>query len=217
MMGAYATWTGTKRNLEAMRLFRWRLLMTPDTLVRNAWKPPRWDDGTDAPFALDNGAWGAFSRGEPWNEGAFLRALDVCGPTADWVVLPDIVAGGLKSLDRSASWVPRIPQRKLLPVQDGMLEKHVAPLLADDVGIFLGGSTEWKLNTLSYWGQVAKRHGAYLHVGRINSAKRIRWCALASAHSFDGTSASRFAKTTPLLEAARRRYCLFSRPHAWTQ
>lgn len=215
MLEAYATWTGTRRNLEAMRTAQWRLLMTPDTLNRNGWTRPVWDDGTAAPYALDNGAWGAFSRNEVWDEDTFRRALDVCGPGADWVVVPDIVAGGLESLRKTEQWMPRIPFRKLIALQDGMSADDIRPLLSNDVGLFLGGSTEWKLRTLPYWGGFSKRYGVYLHVGRVNTVRRIRQCALAPAHSFDGTSASRFAKSTPRLDAARRRFCLFTAAHPW--
>jgi hypothetical protein len=215
MLDAYATWTGTRRNLKALRMHSWRLIMTPDVLQRNGNRRPVWDDGTPAPYALDNGAWGAFSRGEPWDEARFVDALRVCEANADWVVLPDIVAGGLRSLEKSAAWLSKITARKLLPVQDGMTSEDVLPLVGENVGLFLGGSTEWKLATMSYWGQFAKNRGLYLHVGRVNTVRRIRQCALAPSHSFDGTSCTRFAKNTPMLDAARRRFCLFTRRHEW--
>jgi hypothetical protein len=72
------------------------------------------------------------------------------------------------------------------------------------IGIFVGGSTAWKIESLILWGRFAAIFGCYLHVGRVNTARRIRLCALAGADSFDGSSASRFATTLPLLEAARR-------------
>jgi predicted ABC-type ATPase len=36
----------------------------------------------------------------------------------------------------------------------------------------------------------------------VNSAKRIKLCSAAGAHSIDGTSATRFSKTLPRLDAA---------------
>jgi hypothetical protein len=122
------------------------------------------------------------------------------------VVAPDIVAGGLDSLRMSVSWLPRldVARRVLIPVQDGMTAGDVAPLLCDRIGIFVGGSTDWKLRTMLEWGDLAHHRRAYLHVGRVNTARRIHACAYAGAHSFDGSSVTRFAKTLPLLEHARR-------------
>jgi hypothetical protein len=209
MMEGYATYTGTKRNQKALRLAGWRWIVTPDTLTRYAWRRPKWDDGTPAPYALDNGAWGCFQRGEEWDEANFLRSLRSVGVGADWVVLPDIVGAGLRSLERSLAWLPRIEGQVLLPVQDGMEVSDIAPHIGGRVGVFVGGSTEWKLATMHQWCQLANRAGATAHVGRVNTVRRIRQCSVAGAHSFDGTSCTRFAVNVPILDAARRRCTLF--------
>jgi hypothetical protein len=90
----------------------------------------------------------------------------------------------------------------LIAVQDGMTDIDLMPLVNDKVGIFVGGSTEWKIESLPMWGRVAKSTGCYLHVGRVNSARRIRLCAMSGADSVDGTSGTRFAVTIPPLSAA---------------
>jgi hypothetical protein len=59
------------------------------------------------------------------------------------------------------------------------------------------------------WGMLAREHSAYLHIGRVNTARRIRLCADAGADSFDGTSVSRYATTLELLDSARRQTHLF--------
>lgn len=159
------------------------------------------------PYALDNGAWTAYAQGRPWDEAAFLRALRKMGSGSDWVVLPDIVAGGLASLDVSLRWMRRVLDecpRALLAVQDGMEPQDVRSFLGERVGIFVGGSTEWKIKTMSAWGDTARTVGTWCHIGRVNSARRIALCAAAGATSFDGTSATRYAKTIPLLDNARR-------------
>jgi hypothetical protein len=51
---------------------------------------------------------------------------------------------------------------------------------------------------------VARRRGLWYHVGRVNSAKRIRAAAESGATSFDGTSVTMYAETLPLLDDARR-------------
>ncbi len=191
----YASRTGTRRNLDALRAAGWRLMVSARGVLRTE----------GFPYALDNGAWTAHQRGEPFDVAAFEKALALFGAGADFVVLPDIVGGGLASLEMSLGWQPRVDARLvLLPVQDGMTEADVEPHLGPAVGIFVGGSTEWKLATMRRWGVVARRVGCHLHVGRVNSRRRIRLCAEAGADSVDGSSVTRYAETLPLLDAARR-------------
>ena len=136
-----------------------------------------------------------------------LRSADsLCdwGPGAEWTVLPDVVAGGLDSLAFSLTWLSRIGGLRLLAVQDGMTPDDVRPYLRPSVGLFLGGTTEWKLATMYEWGRLAAQAGCHYHVARVNTHRRIRMCAAAGAHSFDGTSASRFSVNAgPLAEVAR--------------
>lgn len=163
-------------------------------------------------FGLDNGAWSAFQQGREIDLFAFESAVETHGAAADWVVAPDIVAGGLRSLDLTASWLYRLRhlQLTLIAVQDGMLPHDVAPLMGPRIGIFLGGSTDWKLSTMQRWGDWCMSIGAYYHVARVNTARRIRMAHRGWADSFDGSSASRYAVTLPLLEGARRQPNLLS-------
>jgi hypothetical protein len=57
---------------------------------------------------------------------------------------------------------------------------------------------------MAAWAALARAKGAICHVGRVNTARRIHACEAAGAHSFDGSSASRFAVTLPPLELARQ-------------
>lgn len=192
---AYASRTGTRRNLAALRRAGWRIMVSAKGVLRNE----------GMPYSLDNGAWWAFANKQPFDEQAFLRAYDLLADGADFVVLPDIVAGGMRSLDFSLGWRERLPRvcPQLLAVQDGMEPEDIAPLVGRELGIFVGGSTEWKLARLADWGALAKQTGAYLHVGRVNSVRRIALCAAARADSFDGSSVSRYAVTLPKLDCAR--------------
>lgn len=192
----YATWTGTRANLAALHLGGFRVLTGPDQLSRRTLPPLQW--------ALDNGAWGCFRRGAPFDGEAFARALGRWGEGADWTVLPDIVAGGVASLDLSLSWRVRVPGLALLAVQDGMTADDVRPHLGPRTGIFIGGSTAWKWRTLPTWGALARAAGCYLHVGRVNSADAIRACVAHGAQSGDGTSATLYRVNAPKLSAATR-------------
>lgn len=196
-MMAYASRTGTRRNLAALRACGWGLMVSATGVLRT--------EGF-ATYALDNGAWTAHQRGTAFDADRYQRALDLLGAGAEFVVAPDIVCGGLASLRLSESWLPRLAdygRRRLVAVQNGVTAADVAPLLGERVGIFVGGDTAWKEATLPAWGNLARERGCYLHVGRVNSARRIRLCQLAGADSFDGTSASRFADTIGVLDSAR--------------
>ena len=196
MLIAYASRTGTRRNLEALRAANWRLLVSATGVLRH--------EGFQ--YALDNGAWTAHQAGTSFDVPAFQRAVDALGHGADWIVLPDALCGGLESLELSLSYLPELAVRGfrlLLPVQNGMQREHVIDHLSNQVGIFVGGDDTWKEATLPSWGAVAREVGCWLHVGRVNSARRIRLCALAGAHSFDGTSCSRWAVNVSRLDRAR--------------
>lgn len=201
-MISYATITGTKRNLEALKDAGWRLFVTPFSCSWNV---------RDFNYAVDNGAWSFHQQGKSFNDERFLECVEKLGDKADFIVVPDIVCGGLASLELSLKWLPRLAKYRLvlIPVQDGMEWDHVRPFLSERVGIFLGGSTEWKLKTARYWGTLAREVGCYYHIGRVNSKRRIALCKDAGANSIDGTSASRFSMNVSTLDAAVRQEVLW--------
>lgn len=197
-MISYASRTGNRTTIAAMAKAGWRVLVSATGALRNE----------GLPYALDNGAWTAFQQGKPFDEKKFGHALAKMGRDADFVVIPDIVAGGLPSLEMSLRWMRRVldaSERGLVAVQDGIEPADIIDLIGQRVGIFVGGSTPWKLRTMPMWGVLAAQKGAWLHVGRVNSGKRIQLCADAGATSFDGTSVPRFPKNLRPLERALRR------------
>lgn len=202
-MICYASATGTRRNLHAIQAHGWRLLFS--SAAPDQFRAPGWR------YALDNGSWSAFTRGTPWDPGMFRSAVDELGAGADWVAAPDVVAGGLSSLALSESWIPWLLERcrrVLIPVQDGMTPADVAPLLSDQVGIAIGGSTEWKLSQLRRpdWLISARAAGAWTHVLRVNTERRINLSA--GFDSIDGSNPSRFSCNTPrLTRAAQNAAC----------
>jgi len=214
----FASWTGTAHNLRVLQDHGWSLLMSPDTLRRCKGKTaPRWPDGSPAPYALDNGAWGCHQQGRDFDGDAFGHTVDSIGAGASWVVVPDIVGGGLQSLSLSRRWLPRIDHPlKLIAVQDGMSIADVDPLMGPGRGLFLGGSTEWKIRTMAMWGRYARRIGAYYHVGRVNTVRRIRMAMCAGAHSVDGTSATRWSANVPRLTSTTVQTCIFDRGSSWS-
>jgi hypothetical protein len=209
-MIGYASNTGTKRNLKALQDHGWGILLGPDN--------PKYRYGMSN--AIDNGAWGCYQQGVPFRDKPFMDLVEKSGESADFVVIPDIVAGGMKSLDFSMSWYSRLSHLPLLllPVQDGkdgipdMDVTTVSRVLYEtpNLGIFLGGSTEFKLATMYDWGIVAEETNCYYHVGRVNSMRRIRLCAESGADSFDGTSATMFSCSLPKLERANKQPSLLT-------
>jgi hypothetical protein len=129
-------------------------------------------------YAIDNGAWAAFRAG----------------------------AGGLASLELSLRWLPYVAQygHPLLAVQDGMEEHHVEEHVGPKCGIFVGGSTSWKWATLPRWAEMARIYRCYIHVGRVNGARRLRMLGDYAVDSADGTAPSRYSVNAPRLAAACR-------------
>lgn len=201
-MIAYAAYTTNRRSLAALRGAGWRVLLSPATGL----------SCKGLPYALDNGAWSAHVNGTSFQEQPFIAAVDRIGHGADFVVAPDIVAGGAASLEMTRRWLPWLLDRTmvaLIAVQDGMSPGDVMNRMGKRCGIFVGGTTEWKERTMPMWAALARENGAICHVGRVNTKRRVFLCAAAGVTSFDGSSVSRFAVTLPPLDNARQQRDLF--------
>ena len=205
-MIAYCASTSTKTTLSALQAARWRLLMTPDILKRTKDnQPQRWPNGATAPYALDNGAYGAFNRGRPFNGEAFKWAVERVGRGADWVAIPDAVGNATDTFKLAAHWFKFVTghtQKPLFVVQDGMAAADVAQWCVRGCGLFIGGTTEYKLKTMAQWARLAHRHGQICHVGRVNTQKRIILCGHAGVDSFDGSGVAQFPNKLTLLDRA---------------
>jgi len=207
-MMAYAT-ICTGKTLRSLYDADWGIFITPSAYSKN--RPAfRWSQQQEPPmrYAIDNGAWAAYCNEVPWESGPWLQLLEEHADGADFVVLPDIVGGGEKSLELSVSWMGVVDCHVLIPVQDGMTEEMVEPLLSERVGVFVGGTTEFKEGTLAQWASLAHRCGSWCHVGRVNSVRRINMCTNSGVDSIDGTSPVRFRVTLPMIDAARRQVSL---------
>ena len=192
-MIGYCSWTATTSTLEMLESAGWRLLVSPWSMRKLKGKPPKWPSGRRARFALDNGAWQYHQKGGLFEELPFLWAYESVGHYADFTVVPDKVGNREVTLAMAAEWFPRLKYgRKLIAVQDGMTPEDIMPYIKQGAGIFVGGTTEWKLSTIPLWGVVSKETGAWLHVGRVNSKKRINLCAENNADSIDGSGPVRF-------------------------
>ena len=77
-------------------------------------------------------------------------------------------------------------------MQDGIPGPEAVPW--DQIeAVFVGGSTEFKLGELAreIVGEATAR-GKWIHVGRVNSLRRIAYAKSIGANSIDGSSFSKF-------------------------
>ena len=185
-MIGYTSYIGSAKRRKPVVDMGWRMLV-PAHRSSKLSQP-------DTPYAMDSGAWTCYKQGIEFNEEAYQHGINRMGDGADWVVLPDIVGEGPRSLKFSLKWLDKLSHMRLLliAVQDNMDPCNVEPYLSSRVGIFLGGTTEFKINSMRMWGKLSVDKDCYYHVGRVNSNKRIRQCQDAGAHSFDGSGVSRF-------------------------
>lgn len=211
-MIAYASRTGTKRNLAALRARGWRLMVS----AAGVWRTEGFK------WAGDNGQWTERDEAGPFKTERFERFLSWAleqPERPDFIVLPDIVCGGEASLELSLKWLRKLRRRKawcdqifMLAVQDGMeagaLLGRVKRMIGPKVHIFIGGGDEFKESTPRLWVDIAEARGAKVHAGRVNSNRRIAIMAQAGVNSIDGSKASRFATKVASLDGARRQYDL---------
>jgi hypothetical protein len=139
--------------------------------------------------AIDNDC---FAQGEKFDENVWLAFLDRLRPyqqTALFATAPDVVGNAEATAARSAPYLEVI-REKGYPVafvsQDGC-HSGIVPWAGIQC-LFVGGSNDWKLSPES-WDlcREAKRRGKWVHVGRVNSLKRLRLCMENGVDSADGT------------------------------
>jgi hypothetical protein len=153
--------------------------------------PPR-----RSPWAYDNGAYKDWQAEKPFDFNRYTRDLrrirndGIAKP--DFVVLPDVPGDGAKSLEQSIGWLEwtrstlspvKVPL--YLAVQNGMesMTKEIADLDID--GLFVGGTLEWKLVWGAAWVATAHNLRMKCHVGRVGTAKRVKWAQEIGADSID--------------------------------
>jgi hypothetical protein len=142
------------------------------------------------PWAYDNGAFKDWTAGKKFDREKYLRevlAIPNYSTKPDFLVLPDIVGAGERSLDFSFEWIPHL--YKIAPlylaVQDGMDARHLEEVSDYIDGILVGGTLSWKLQTAHSWVDRAHRLNKKCHIGRAGTANRAAWCKRINADSLD--------------------------------
>lgn len=120
---------------------------------------------------------------------AWLAARAHLAARCVFAVAPDVVGDAAATLARSAPMYA--PIRALgypvaLVAQNG-LEHLTVPWTDFDV-LFIGGDTAWKLGAEArLLVAEAKRRGKHVHMGRVNSRRRIQYAAAIGCDTVDGT------------------------------
>jgi hypothetical protein len=186
----------TKAAHEALVDGRLGLLITPQSH-----RPAQYTVADFAYWAADNGC---FTLGARFDLGEYLtwlseeftaeeKALALFAPA------PDVVGDWDATLARSTTPDPVVGISPLdairevgfpaaIVLQDGA---SIDTVPWDDIdAVFVGGSTEWKLGPdVAVISEEAEARGKWVHMGRVNSRKRIRLSVELGAHSVDGTYA----------------------------
>jgi len=126
---------------------------------------------------------------------AFLGMLDKMRPYADrcvFVACPDVVGDCAATLELWCEWAGQIMDEGYVPAfvcQDGQ-DPETIPAVAEV--LFIGGSTEFKMGA----GARAciaegKKRVAWVHVGRVNSQRRLAYFSSLGVDSSDGTTINR--------------------------
>lgn len=154
------------------------------------------------PWAVDNGAFRGFQPDK-------FRVLlwKAKGPGLLWVVCPDVVCNARLTLFNFDVWLPELNEAGVpiaFVAQDGQ-ENLDLPVEKFDC-LFIGGSTKFKLSQAAGdLAQEAKMNGKMVHMGRVNSRKRMETAMSMGCDSVDGSSLSMFG------DKYIRKFCEWSR------
>lgn len=162
------------------------LLIQPDTAYAEARLPrfPVW--------AADNGC---YARGAAFDLEHYLGWLHALAGRPDaeeclFATAPDVVGNAATTLERSLPVLPQIRAAGLpaaFVAQDGSEAPGMIPWDELDA-LFIGGSTAWKLSpAAANLVRQAKRRGKWVHMGRVNSLRRMKLAAGWGCDSADGT------------------------------
>ena len=151
------------------------------------------------PYALDNGAYSCWepetnafdeakwaAKEEAWQRMLFWAQCVPIKPR--WAIVPDRPGSGdetLKKWDRYSPMVRAAGVPLALAVQDGMTVAQARAAGPDVIAV--GGSTEWKWETVAMWVREFPR----VHLLRCNRPGELAWLQSIGVESCDGTGWNR--------------------------
>lgn len=167
-------------------------------------------------WAADNGR---YASPERYSDATYLAWLATCDPASClFATAPDVVGNAGATLALSAPMyrpIRRLGYRVALVAQDGL--EHLREFIPwDDFdALFIGGTTAWKLGEAAHeLAAEAKRRGKWLHMGRVNSLRRMRLAHAMGCDSVDGTFL-RFGPDTLLPRLLSWLATVDQEPHLW--
>lgn len=144
-------------------------------------------------YGVDNGCFVEFKESKFRLLLEKIQGQDNC----KFVCCPDVVGKFKETMELFDEWQPIIKetgQPVALVLQDGATKDNI-PFDKFD-SIFVGGTTEYKLGQeVRDIIKIAKQKNKWVHIGRVNSNKRINYCLRIGVDSIDGLSFSKFHKT----------------------
>ena len=175
--------------VDQLKVLGWGRMCFRDT--PKPWPGERW--------GFDNGAFSHWKNGQEFDGDGFQRRLDVALGlgTPCLAVVPDIVGGGLDSLEFSESWRQRLPGHWpwYLALQDGMEVDVVESVAGSYSGLFMGGTNAFK-STAAEWVALSRRLDIPFHYGRAGIPRKVIHAKVVGADSLDSAfplwSKSRF-------------------------
>lgn len=142
-------------------------------------------------WALDNGC---FTRPQEYRDELLFKTLDTLSAFRRdclFVVAPDVVGSARLTWERSQPVLPTIRARgysAAFVAQDGLTVASMPDWDAFDA-LFIGGSTAFKLSAEAQaLIHAARTHGKWVHMGRVNTLRRLRYAYYEGCHSVDGTA-----------------------------
>ena len=174
------------------------------------------------PYALDNGAYSCWDERTNSYDDGMWRALEPewnllilwaqSAPVAPlWAIVPDVPGDAAATFDYWERFAPQMGGfTRALAVQNGMTVDQVEALSPAPSVIAVGGSTEWKWDTVAMWAAAFPR----VHLLRCNSPTRLYDLERWGVESCDGTGWFRGDRTQTegLEEWARSRAAPVSSP-----
>lgn len=153
--------------------------------------PRRWYPDVDGwPWAADNDAYSA------WDADRYRKMLGgLWGlPGCLFVSAPDVVGEAARTLELFEEWYDDLVatlQPLAFVAQDGITVEAVPWSRID--ALFVGGSTEFKMGDVAREVVIeAKLRDKWVHMGRVNSHRRLRYAKAIGCDSVDGTQLSWF-------------------------
>lgn len=145
-----------------------------------------------ATFAIDNGTVrivnGAPTTDPDWDPARWWATLDRYADTPGclFAVVPDVVGDAEATNERWAVYHGAARDRGYRCAY--VLQNGCTSIPASAGAAFVGGDTEWKLGPQAR-GLVAqaKARGLWVHMGRVNSERRLRYAFQLGCDSVDGT------------------------------